>query len=120
MNKKEQQRIQGQRERRVRRVRAKISGTSERPRLAVFRSLRLFSAQLIDDSTGKTIASVTQKEVEKKGAKPVELAAELGKLMGEKAKKASISKIVFDRRHYQYHGRVKAFADAAREAGLTF
>jgi large subunit ribosomal protein L18 len=120
MNKKEQQLIKGQRERRVRRVRAKISGTSERPRLAVFRSLRSFSAQLIDDTSGKTLASVTQKEVAKKGGKPVELATELGTLMADKAKKAGVTSIVFDRRHYKYHGRVQAFADAAREAGLTF
>jgi len=119
MNKKLQKVIQNQRKRRVKRVRAKISGTATRPRLAVYRSLTNFSAQLIDDQKGHTIASIDQKKLGKKG-KPLELAAELGKAMAEEAKKAGINSIVFDRRHYKYHGRVKAFADAAREGGLQF
>lgn len=119
MNKKQQQVIQGQRERRVRRVRAKISGTAQRPRLAVYRSLRGLSAQLIDDQKGHTLVSVSQKELGKAAGKPVEVATELGKMMADKAKKAGIDNVVFDRRHYKYHGRVKAFAEAAREGGLT-
>ena len=119
MNKKVQKTIQKQRQRRAKRVRAKISGTSTRPRLAIYRSLTNFSAQLIDDQKGHTIASVDQRKLAKKG-KPVEVATELGKIMAEEAKKAGITSIVFDRRHYKYHGRVKAFAEAAREGGLQF
>lgn len=119
MNKKQQRIIQNQRQRRTKRVRAKISGTQTRPRLAIYRSLTNLTAQLIDDQKGHTIASVDLKKLGKKG-KPVELAAELGKAMAEEAKKAGISTIVFDRRHYKYHGRVKAFAEAVREGGLQF
>ncbi len=119
MNKKLQKVIQTQRQRRVKRVRAKISGTTTTPRLAVYRSLTNFTAQLIDDQKGHTIAFVDQKKLGKKG-KPLELATELGKKMAEEAKKAGITSIVFDRRHYKYHGRVKAFAEAAREGGLQF
>lgn len=120
MNKKFQKQVAGQRTRRARRVRAKISGTSTRPRLAVHRGLTTFSAQLIDDSVGKTIAAVTQKELKKKKPARMEVSTALGKLMAEKAAKAGIKQVVFDRRSNKYHGRVKAFADAAREAGLQF
>lgn len=120
MNKKAQKNIQSQKQRRIARVRARISGTAKRPRLAVHRTLRSFSAQLIDDAAGKTLVAVHQRELGKKKMKPVERAAELGKLMGKKALDAGVKEIVFDRRSYQYHGRVKAFADAAREAGLQF
>jgi len=120
MNKKIQKVIQAQRIRRAGRVRAKISGTASRPRLAVFRSLKSLSAQLIDDQKGHTLAAVSSKDLGKSAGKPVEQAAALGKSMAEKASKAGITEIVFDRRHYKYHGRVKAFADAAREGGLKF
>tara|TARA_Y100000031_G_C8176335_1_gene364291 strand:- start:317 stop:685 length:369 start_codon:yes stop_codon:yes gene_type:complete len=105
------------------RSRAKVSGTKEQPRLAVFRSLRHVSVQLVDDSIKKTIASASDKDIadaDKKGKKPVEVASMVGKIVGEKAVKAGVKKAVFDRRSYKYHGRVKALADGAREAGLEF
>ncbi len=120
MNRKQRIKIQHQRERRVRRNRAKISGTAERPRLAVHRTLRHLSAQLIDDVAGKTVAAAHSREVKAEKKKPVEVAAELGSLLAERAQKAGVSAVVFDRRSYLYHGRVKAFADAAREKGLQF
>ena len=91
--------------------------------MAVFRSLRHISAQLIDDNTKKTIVSASDKDIadaDKKGKKPVEVAGMVGKLVGDKAVKTDIKKAVFDRRSYKYHGRVKALADGAREAGLDF
>ena len=106
------------RQARKRRVRAKVSGTAARPRLSVFRSLLQISAQLIDDETGKTLAAASTKELK---AKPnVEGAKKLGEAIAKKAKDAKIKTIVFDRNSYQYHGRVQAVAEAAREAGLTF
>ena len=109
------------RERRHRRVRRKISGTAERPRLAVRRSNRGIEAQLIDDTTGRTLAHASHLGVKKtfKGSKS-EQAAEVGKLLAAAAKKAGIDSVVFDRGGYLYHGRVKALADAAREGGLSF
>ena len=101
------------------RVRSKISGTSLRPRLSIFRSLKGMSAQLIDDEKGVTLASASSREVKEKIAK-TGVAAALGKLIADKASKAGISEVVFDRGGYQYHGRVKALADSAREAGLKF
>ncbi|EKE11618.1 MAG: 50S ribosomal protein L18 [uncultured bacterium] len=103
---------------RKRRIRAKISGTNEVPRLAVFRSLRNVSAQVIDDISGKTIASASLFEV--KGKNTVVGAKEVGKVVAEKCKTAKIEKVVFDRSGYKYHGKVKAVADGAREAGLKF
>ncbi len=89
--------------------------------MSVFRSAKHFTAQLIDDDAGKTVASVNDKEIkDAKGKKPVEVAALLGASMAEKAKAAKVETVVFDRGPFAYHGRVKAFADAAREAGLTF
>ncbi|MAE68443.1 MAG: 50S ribosomal protein L18 [Candidatus Peribacteraceae bacterium] len=106
------------RQARKRRVRAKVSGTLKRPRLSVFRSLLQISAQLIDDETGKTLATATTKQLK---AKPnIEGAAKLGEAIAAKAKDAKITTVVFDRNSYQYHGRVKAVAEAARKAGLTF
>jgi large subunit ribosomal protein L18 len=109
------------RERRHRRVRRKIAGTAERPRLAVHRSNRGIEAQLIDDVEGKTLASASHLGVKKtfKGTKS-EQAAEVGKQLAAAAKKAGIEAVVFDRGGYLYHGRVKALADAAREGGLEF
>jgi large subunit ribosomal protein L18 len=109
------------RTRRRRRVRSKVSGTAERPRLAVFRSNLGIYAQLVDDLEGKTLASASWKGLPKssKGTK-TEQAAEVGKLLAEAAKKAGISACVFDRAGYLYHGRVKALAEGAREGGLEF
>jgi len=109
------------RARRHRRVRGKIYGTAERPRLVVFRSNSGIEAQLIDDGEGKTLAAASWLGLKKsfKGNK-TEQAAEVGKLLAEAAKKANVETVVFDRGGYLYHGRVKALADAAREGGLKF
>jgi len=108
------------RTRRHKRVRKHISGTAERPRLVVFRSNRGIAAQLVDDDAGKTLAAASWLDVrDAKGAK-TEQAAEVGKLLADKAKAAGVKTAVFDRGGYLYHGRVKALADAAREGGLKF
>ena len=109
------------RERRHRRVRRRIFGTAERPRLVVFRSNRGIEAQLVDDVEGRTIASASHLGLKKtfKGSK-TEQATEVGKLLAQTAKKAGIETVVFDRGGYLYHGRVKALADGAREGGLRF
>jgi large subunit ribosomal protein L18 len=109
------------RQRRHRRVRGKVAGTAERPRLVVSRSNRGMVAQLVDDSEGRTVASASWLQVKKsfKGNK-TEQAAEVGKLLAQRAKEADIDRAVFDRGGYLYHGRVKALADAAREGGLEF
>ena len=107
-----------QRIRRHARNRARISGEAARPRLIVFRSLKYIYAQLIDDTTGKTLASAHDMKTAK-GTK-VERASLVGKELGEKAKKAGIETCVFDRNGYKYHGRIKALADGARESGLKF
>jgi large subunit ribosomal protein L18 len=99
------------------RVRAKVSGTSERPRLAVFKSNRFISAQLIDDAAGRTIAASHGREF--KGAQSAQATA-VGAKIAALAKTAGISSIVFDRSGYRYTGQVRALADAAREGGLTF
>jgi large subunit ribosomal protein L18 len=104
---------------RRRRVRAKIHGTATRPRISVFRSNRGIFAQLIDDDAGRTIAAVNWTEAELRGLKPMEQATRAGALLAERAKAAGIGTAVFDRGGYQYHGRVKALADGAREGGLT-
>ena len=104
---------------RRRRVRAKITGTPERPRISVFRSNKGISAQLVDDVAGHTLAAVTWTEAPLRDKVPLEQAAEAGKLLAERAKKAGVSSAVFDRGGYQYHGRVKAFAEGVREGGLT-
>lgn len=104
-----------------RRVRGKVSGTSDRPRLSVFRSNKQIYAQIIDDSTGVTIASAssTGKDAAK-GLPKLEQAANVGKLIAESAKKAGVESVIFDRNGYLYHGRVKQLADSAREGGLKF
>jgi large subunit ribosomal protein L18 len=109
------------RERRHRRVRGKIFGTAERPRLVVFRSNRGIEAQLVNDLDGKTVAGASWLNLKKtfKGNKTAQ-AAEVGKLLAANAKKADVETIVFDRGGYLYHGRVKALAEAAREGGLKF
>ena len=98
-------------------IRKKVSGTSERPRLAVFRSNKQIYAQVIDDIAGHTLASASS--VETKGTK-IEQASAVGKLIADNAKNAGIDTVVFDRGGFLYHGRVKALADSAREAGLKF
>ena len=109
------------RKRRHKRVRGKVSGTAERPRLVVTRSNRGIVAQLVDDMQGRTLASASWLQVKKtfKGDKKSQ-AAEVGKLLAASAKQTKIESVVFDRGGYLYHGRVKALADAAREGGLTF
>src|SRR3954471_24705601 len=104
---------------RRRRVRAKVSGTATRPRISVFRSNRGISAQLVDDVAGHTLAAVSWTEAPLRDKAPMEQAGEPGKLLAERAQKAGISSAVFDRGGYQFHGRVKAFAEGVREGGLT-
>src|SRR4051794_22433523 len=105
---------------RRRRVRAKVRGTAERPRISVFRSNRGIFAQVIDDDAGRTLAAVNWTESDLRSLKPLEQASKAGQLLAERAKAAGIDTVVFDRGGYQYHGRVKALAEGAREGGLTF
>jgi large subunit ribosomal protein L18 len=104
---------------RRRRVRAKIVGTAERPRISVFRSNRGIQAQLVDDLAGHTLAAVSWTESDLRSLKPMEQAGKAGELLAERAKAAGVDAAVFDRGGYRYHGRVKAFADGVREGGLT-
>jgi large subunit ribosomal protein L18 len=106
--------------RRIARVRASVSGTKERPRLAVERTLKHMRAQLIDDDSGRTLVAAGDHEIKGKTKGKTELAAAVGKLLAEKAKKAGLAAVVFDRRANRFHGRIKALADAAREGGLIF
>ena len=106
------------RQRRHRRVRGKVFGSAERPRLVVFRSNRGIEAQLIDDLEGKTLAAASWLNLKSFKGSKTEQAAEVGKLLAQNAKKANVETVVFDRGGYLYHGRVKALADAAREGGL--
>jgi large subunit ribosomal protein L18 len=117
MNK--QKNIQTKRQRRHDRIRAKVDGSSAKPRLSVFRSNRGMYLQLIDDSKGQTLVSAHSRELKKVEGK-VEVAKELGKLLAQKAVAKKISAAVFDKSFYKYHGRVKAAADGAREGGLKF
>jgi large subunit ribosomal protein L18 len=105
---------------RRRRVRAKVHGSAERPRISVFRSNRGIFAQLVDDDAGRTLASVNWTESDLRSLKPMEQAAKAGQLLAERAKAAGIETAVFDRGGYRYHGRVKALAEGAREGGLNF
>jgi large subunit ribosomal protein L18 len=105
---------------RRRRVRAKVHGTAERPRISVFRSNRGIFAQLIDDDAGRTLAAVTWTEPELRSLKRMEQASKAGAVLAERAKAAGVEAAVFDRGGYQYHGRVKALAEGAREGGLNF
>jgi large subunit ribosomal protein L18 len=104
------------------RIRAKVRGTGDRPRLAVFRSVKHIYAQVIDDREGKTLVAASSKEKDSpvKSGGNVAGAKDLGKLIASRAKEKGINQVVFDRGGYLYHGRVKALADAAREAGLEF
>ena len=107
------------RSKRHRRVRVRVSGTSDRPRLAVFRSLNHLYAQVIDDGAAKTVAAASTVELKAKGNGMAE-AAQVGRQIADKAKAAGVKQVVFDRGGFLYHGRIKALADAAREAGLEF
>ena len=106
--------------RRRRRVRAKIRGTAERPRLSVFRSNKGVQAQVIDDVAGHTLAAVSWTEGDLKSLKSMEQAKRAGELLAERAKASGVETVIFDRGGYRYHGRVKALADGARENGLKF
>ena len=116
--------VQERRRRRQLHVRKRLHGTTERPRLAVFRSSKHIYAQVINDTNGTTLASASTLDPEIKAANPYggnkAAAAVVGRKVAERAKQAGIDKICFDRRSYKYHGRVQALADAAREAGLQF
>ena len=105
--------------RRRRRVRAKVSGTAERPRISVFRSNRGIFVQLVDDVAGHTLAAVNWTESDLRSLKPMEQATQAGKTLAQRAKDAGIERAVFDRGGYQYHGRVKALAEGIREGGLA-
>jgi large subunit ribosomal protein L18 len=105
---------------RRRRVRAKIRGTADRPRLSVFRSNKGVSAQLIDDVSGRTVAAVNWTEPELRSLASMEQAKRVGELLAQRAKEAGVETCVFDRGGYQYHGRVAALAEGAREGGLAF
>lgn len=106
--------------RRLQRTRKKIAAYSTFPRLSVFRSLKHLYLQVIDDAQGKTLCSASDAEVTAKGKKPVEVAAEVGKLLAKKALEKKVGQVVFDKGSYKYHGQVKAAAEAAREGGLKF
>lgn len=106
--------------RRKKRIRAKVFGTKERPRLCIFISQKHIYAQLIDDSEAKTLISTSDREVKNKNLKKTEIAREVGRLIAQKAKDLNIQKIVFDRGSKKYHGKVKALAEGAREGGLKF
>ena len=105
---------------RRRRVRAKVRGSAERPRISVFRSNRGLFAQLVDDDSGRTLASVSWTEADLRGLKRMEQAKRLGELLAQRASEAGVQDAVFDRGGYQYHGRVQALAEGAREGGLRF
>ncbi len=106
--------------RRHKRVRARVFGTAEVPRLCVYRSNKGMFVQLIDDQAGRTLVSANNKEVKVDGGSKTEVAREIGKLIAKKALEKNISKVVFDRGGYKYHGRVRAVAEGARENGLNF
>jgi len=108
------------RERRTTRVRSRVRGTAERPRLTVFRSNRAIWAQVIDDGSGRTLASAGTAHVTETGLSKKDEAAKVGELIADRAKAAGIEHVVFDRGPYLYHGRVKALADGARQGGLDF
>jgi large subunit ribosomal protein L18 len=115
-----------QRAKRHRRIRKRLLGTAERPRLVVYRSLKNIEGQVIDDDASRTLVGVSTLAPELREFKPesrnprVEVAKEAGKLLAQKAKEAGVEQVVFDRGGYKYHGRVKAFAEGAREGGLDF
>ena len=101
------------------RLRLRISGSTERPRLSVFRSAKFIYAQVIDDTTGRTLASASSRETDLAGANPVDVARSVGVALAARAKAAGVSSVVLDRGGYQYHGRVRSLAEGAREGGLN-
>ena len=115
-----QKRLNKRRERRANHVRRRLRGTSERPRLTVFRSHKHVYAQIIDDEAGRTLCSASSKVLDMGYGGGVEAARAVGESLGKKAAELSIKQVGFDRGPYKYHGRVKALADAARKAGLSF
>jgi large subunit ribosomal protein L18 len=104
------------------RIRLRVEGSGERPRLAIFRSLNHIYAQVIDDASGKTLAAASTVEKDLKGTKQTKTdeAKQVGRLVAERAKAAGVERVVFDRAGFRYHGRIRSLADAAREAGLEF
>jgi large subunit ribosomal protein L18 len=112
----------GARQKRHQRIRLRLDGSPERPRLAVFRSLNHIYAQVIDDTSGRTLAAASTLERELRGAKQskTEEAKAVGRLVAERAKTAGVERVVFDRAGFRYHGRIRSLAEAAREAGLDF
>ncbi|MGA2512459.1 MAG: 50S ribosomal protein L18 [Candidatus Limnocylindrales bacterium] len=110
------------RQKRHERIRLRLSGSPERPRLTVFRSLNHIYAQVIDDASGRTLASASslEKELRTAGQRKTDEAKSVGRLIAERARSAGIERVVFDRAGFRYHGRIKSLADAAREAGLEF
>ena len=123
-SKNQRQIVESRRLRRQRSVRKKLAGSAERPRLAIFRSSKHIYAQVINDADGRTLAAAGTLDADVKGDATYggnkAAAAVVGRVIAERAKKAGIDKVCFDRRSYKYHGRVQALADAAREAGLQF
>lgn len=107
-------------DKRIKRVRMKVRGDSQKPRLTVFKSHRYLYGQIIDDSKGKTLVSASTLKSKKEPTKTIDSPAALGKLLADKAKKAKIHTVVFDRGGYKYHGLIKALAQGAREGGLKF
>ena len=112
--------IREARARRKKRIRGRIEGTAERPRVSVYRSNKAIYAQLVDDAEARTLAAARSAEVEGKGLKKAEVAKKVGELLAQRAKDKGIERVVFDRSGYLYHGRVKALAEGAREGGLVF
>lgn len=109
-----------QRARIRRRIRAKVQGTSARPRLSVYRSNKFIYAQVIDDAQGHTLAAASSREADLDGASPLEKSKAVGQRLAERAKEAGVEGVVFDRGGYRYHGNVRALAEGARDGGLQF
>ena len=112
--------IRQARARRKRRIRGRISGTTERPRVSVFRSNKAIYAQLVDDAAEATLVAARSAEIDGAGLKKADIAKKVGELLAQRAKDKGIERVVFDRSGYLYHGRVKALAEGAREGGLVF
>ncbi len=112
--------IREARARRKKRIRGKVTGTGERPRLSVFRSNKAIYAQIVDDLGGRTVASARSAEIEAAGLDKSAVARKVGELVAARAKEKNVEQVVFDRSGYLYHGRVKALAEGAREGGLVF
>ncbi|MGI5939129.1 MAG: 50S ribosomal protein L18 [Thermoleophilia bacterium] len=115
-----QENIKRTRDKRALRVHSRVRGTTERPRLSVFRSNRAIWVQVIDDSVGRTLASASSQNLTEQGLSKTDQATKVGELVAERAKAAGVERVVFDRGSYLYHGRVKALADGARQGGLDF